>query len=37
MLCAPRLLKKNYGHTFLAAMPDFARTRDPEVARDFFD
>jgi len=37
MLCDPRLLKKNYGHTFLAAMPDFARTRDPEVARAFFD
>ena len=37
VLCDPRLLKKNYGHTFLAAMPDFARTRDPQVARAFFD
>ena len=37
VLCDPRLLKKNYGHTFLAAMPDFARTRDQEVARAFFD
>ena len=35
MLCDPRLLKKAYGHTFLAAMPNFARTRDPEVALDF--
>ncbi|MEL6710412.1 MAG: ATP-dependent DNA helicase [Pseudomonadota bacterium] len=35
MLCDPRLLKKSYGHTFLAAMPDFARTRDPEVALNF--
>jgi len=37
MLCDPRLLKKSYGHTFLAAMPDFARTRDPQVALDFFE
>ena len=37
VLCDPRLLKKNYGHTFLAAMPDFARTRDPQVALAFFD
>jgi ATP-dependent DNA helicase DinG len=35
MLCDPRLLKKSYGHTFLAAMPDFARTREREVAEDF--
>lgn len=35
MLCDPRLLKKSYGHTFLAAMPDFARTRDPQVALNF--
>jgi ATP-dependent DNA helicase DinG len=35
MLCDPRLLKKSYGHTFLAAMPSFARTRDPEVALNF--
>jgi ATP-dependent DNA helicase DinG len=37
VLCDPRMLKKNYGHTFLAAMPDFARTRDLEVALAFFD
>jgi ATP-dependent DNA helicase DinG len=37
MLCDPRLLKKSYGHTFLNAMPDFARTRDPQVALAFFD
>ncbi len=36
VMCDPRMLKKSYGHTFLAAMPDFARTRDPEVARAFF-
>lgn len=35
MLCDPRLLKKSYGHTFLAAMPDFARTREREIAEDF--
>ena len=35
VLCDPRLLKKSYGHTFLDAMPDFARTRDPVVALDF--
>ncbi len=35
MLCDPRLLKKSYGHTFLAAMPDFARTRDPQAALEF--
>ena len=36
VMCDPRMLKKSYGHTFLAAMPDFARTRDPAVARAFF-
>ncbi|RMG34947.1 MAG: ATP-dependent DNA helicase, partial [Gammaproteobacteria bacterium] len=25
VVCDPRLLKKSYGHTFLAAMPDFGR------------
>ena len=35
VLCDPRLLKKSYGHTFLEAMPNFARTRDPAVALDF--
>ncbi len=28
VLCDPRLLRKSYGHTFLDAMPPFARTRD---------
>ena len=37
VVCDPRLLKKSYGHTFLAAMPDFARTRDPAVAREFLE
>ncbi len=37
VVCDPRLLKKSYGHTFLAAMPDFGRTRDPEVARAFLE
>ena len=37
VVCDPRLLKKSYGHTFLAAMPDFARTRDPETARAFLE
>lgn len=36
VLCDPRLLKKSYGYTFLEAMPDFARTRDLQVAIDFF-
>ena len=35
VLCDPRLLRKNYGHTFLDAMPDFARTRELDVAVDF--
>ncbi len=37
VMCDPRMLKKSYGHTFLEAMPDFARTRDPAVARAFFE
>ncbi len=37
VVCDPRMLKKSYGHTFLAAMPDFARTRDPETARAFLE
>ena len=37
VMCDPRMLKKSYGHTFLAAMPDFRRTRDPAVARAFFE
>ena len=28
MLCDPRLIAKPYGHTFLASLPPFARTRD---------
>ncbi|WP_456446429.1 ATP-dependent DNA helicase [Thiolapillus sp.] len=35
VLCDPRLLRKNYGHTFLDAMPDFARTRELPVAVEF--
>lgn len=37
VVCDPRLLRKSYGHTFLAAMPDFARTRDPEEVLAFFN
>ena len=37
VMCDPRMLRKSYGHTFLEAMPDFARTRDPEVAKAFFE
>jgi len=36
VVCDPRLLKRSYGHTFLASMPPMARTRDPEEARRFF-
>ncbi len=36
MLCDPRMLQKPYGHVFLNAMPDFARTRELPVAVDFF-
>ena len=35
VLCDPRLLRKNYGHTFLDAMPPFARTRELEDALEF--
>ena len=37
VLCDPRLLRKNYGHTFLDAMPDFARTRELPVAVEFLE
>lgn len=37
VLCDPRLLKKSYGHQFLAAMPDFARTRELDEAVKFFN
>lgn len=30
VLCDPRMLRKSYGHTFLDAMPPFARTRELE-------
>lgn len=33
----PRLLRKSYGHTFLDAMPDFARTRELAQVLAFFD
>ena len=36
VMCDPRMLKKSYGHTFLEAMPDFARTRDRDMAVAFF-
>jgi ATP-dependent DNA helicase DinG len=32
----PRLLRKSYGHTFLDALPDFARTRDLAQVLAFF-
>lgn len=35
VLCDPRMLKKSYGHTFLAAMPAFARTRELDQALAF--
>ncbi|WP_456372122.1 ATP-dependent DNA helicase [Thiolapillus sp.] len=35
VLCDPRLLRKNYGHTFLDAMPPFARTRELQDVLDF--
>ncbi|WP_456377562.1 ATP-dependent DNA helicase [Thiolapillus sp.] len=35
VLCDPRLLRKSYGHTFLDAMPPFARTRDVNDALEF--
>ena len=37
VVCDPRLLKNAYGHTFLDAMPDFARTRDREAVLRFFE
>lgn len=36
VICDPRLLKKNYGHTFLASMPAMARTRDLADVEQFF-
>ncbi len=36
VICDPRLLKKSYGHTFLASMPAMARTRDIADVERFF-
>ncbi len=36
VVCDPRLLRNNYGHTFLDAMPPFARTRELEKVIAFF-
>lgn len=36
VLCDPRMLKKSYGHTFLDAMPPFARTRELQDVIDFY-
>ena len=36
VICAPRLLKKSYGHVFLASMPPMARTRNIEDVQRFF-
>jgi ATP-dependent DNA helicase DinG len=35
VLCDPRMLRKGYGHTFLDAMPPFARTRELGDALEF--
>ncbi|BAO44996.1 ATP-dependent DNA helicase [Thiolapillus brandeum] len=35
VLCDPRMLRKGYGHTFLDAMPPFARTRELSDALEF--
>ena len=35
VVCDPRLLRRNYGHIFLEAMPDFGRTRELERAIGF--
>lgn len=36
VICDPRLLKKQYGHTFLNSLPDMARTRDVDEVAAFF-
>ncbi len=36
VVCDPRLLRKSYGHTFLASLPPMARTRDIDAVRAFF-
>ena len=35
-ICDPRLLQKNYGHSILASMPDFKRSRVLGDVLDFF-
>lgn len=37
VVCDPRLLRRTYGHTFLASLPPMARTRDSAEVRAFFD
>lgn len=36
VVCDPRLLRRSYGHTFLASLPPMARTRDRDRVRAFF-
>jgi ATP-dependent DNA helicase DinG len=36
VVCDPRLLRRSYGHTFLASLPPMARTRDRDQVRAFF-
>jgi ATP-dependent DNA helicase DinG len=36
VVCDPRLLRRSYGHTFLASLPPMARTRERERVRAFF-
>lgn len=36
VICDPRLLKKQYGHTFLNSLPDMARTREVGEVEAFF-
>ncbi len=35
MLCDPRLISRPYGRIFLASLPDFARTREPDRVLGF--
>ncbi len=37
VMCDPRLLKRGYGHLFLASMPPMARTRELADVQRFFD
>ncbi len=36
VVCDPRLLRRSYGHTFLASLPPMARTRDIAQVQAFF-